>query len=92
MKKVDITFVCDRCKKPLPEKYVKKNQNGENYFDLHGFNTIKLGGGSTAGISIQIDVSEYGPTFRELCNECRIHCIEMVLERMRVLNEGESDG
>ena len=42
MKKVDITFVCDRCEKPLPEKYVKKNRNGENYFDLHGFNTIKL--------------------------------------------------
>ena len=39
-----------------------------------------------------VDVSECGPTFKELCNECRIYYIEMMLERMRVLEESESDG
>ena len=92
MKRVVETFVCDRCEKPLPKAYVKKNQNGEGFFDLHRFNTIKLGDGSTADISMKVDASEFGPTFRELCNNCRIHYIEMMLERMRVLNEGESDG
>ena len=45
MKKVDVSFVCDCCGVTLPQEFVRKNQNGNLYFDRAAYNQVRMGAG-----------------------------------------------
>lgn len=83
MKKVVETFVCDCCGEPLPDKFVKKNGIETTYFDNRRYNTIQYAGGSSITVDIVVDISEYGPTYKEFCNKCRVKYLQQVLEHMQ---------
>lgn len=82
MKKITETFVCDCCGEPLPKKYVEKNGIETTYFNNRKFNTFRFPGGTEVSVEMCIDISEYGPTYKELCNKCRVSYIRRVLDLM----------
>lgn len=81
MKKVDISFACDRCTAPLPKQFEGTNQNGDKYYDLRRYNSIQIGRGVTIRFDIDIDI-EYNKTQRELCPKCRVDTLRDILRRL----------
>lgn len=81
MKKVDVSFVCDRCKAPLPEKFVGTNLSGEKYFNLLEHNTIRISRGHRIVFSISNEI-EYCEGQRELCPECRLGLLRIIVHRL----------
>ena len=89
MKKVSIDFVCDRCSKPLPKKFVKENDKHEKYFDLHKYNEVNsYVGRFKFDISLDID-PDFGPTHHELCPECRLYYLKTLVGNLE--KEGEKE-
>lgn len=85
MKKVDVSFVCDRCQSPLPTRYVSRNQSGEKYFDLRSYNSIKPGNMREISFTIA-ECIQYNGTTSEFCPKCRIALLREILS---VLEERE---
>ena len=81
MKKVDVSFVCDRCEAPLPEKYVETNSSGEKYFNLHDYNTIRINRGYKIVFSISSEI-EFCKDQRELCPKCRVETLREILRHL----------
>ena len=80
MKKVDVTFVCDICEAPLPQKFVGTNNMEQKYFDLHKYNTIRLGLGRSVDIDMTVDACHTKQ--RELCPKCRVNVLRDVLRSL----------
>lgn len=81
MKKVDVSFVCDRCKSPLPRQFVSKNQRGDEYFDLAAYNRVSLGRGRRIAFNITVEI-EFNPEYKELCPKCRLEELQDVVREL----------
>ncbi len=92
MKKTEIKFLCDDCGKALPEKYISKNGNGDVFYDGYKYNTVVFPLTIDADLRIAIDVNvsyDYGPTYKDLCPECRVKWLEKALKKFK---EAAKDG
>lgn len=81
MKKIDVSFVCDCCGATLPQEFVRKNQNGDLYFDRHAYNQIQL----SPGCKVFFDISaeyDYNPTQSEFCPTCRVDGLRKILSKL----------
>lgn len=89
MKKVDVSFVCDRCEAPLPEKFVGRNSSGEKYFNLNDYNTIRINRGHKIIFAISSEI-EYCKEQKELCPKCRLETLRLVVHHLEAaaLKEG----
>lgn len=81
MKKVDVSFVCDRCEAPLPEKFVGTNNSGEKFFNLNDYNTIRIDRGYSIKFAISSEI-EYCNAQRELCPKCRLETLREVVRHL----------
>lgn len=81
MKKVDVSFVCDRCQAPLPERFVSRNGSGEKFFNLNDYNTIRINRGHKIGFTIRSEI-EYCEDQRELCPKCRLELLRIVVHHL----------
>ena len=81
MKKVDVSFVCDCCGAALPQEYVRKNQNGDLYFDRHAYNRIILAPGARVAFDITLEY-EYNPDQKEFCPVCRVDGLKKILGKL----------
>ena len=81
MKKVDVSFVCDCCGAPLPQKFVQKNNSGNLYFDRHAYNKIILSPGCRVAFDITLEY-EYNPDQKEFCPECRVDGLRKILSKL----------
>ena len=88
MKKVDVSFVCDRCGDPLPSQFASKNQNGIEYFDLTAYNRVSLGRGRRIAFDITVEI-DFNPKHKELCPKCRLDVLQEVV---RELERQQKDG
>lgn len=81
MKKVDVSFVCDCCGAALPQEFVRKNQNGDKYFDRHAYNRISLGNGCKVTFDILAQY-DYNPVQSDFCPACRVDGLRKILSKL----------
>lgn len=81
MKKVDVSFVCDCCGTALPQEFVRKNQNGDLYFDRHAYNRITLAPCARVAFDITLEY-EYNPDQKEFCSVCRVDGLRKILSKL----------
>lgn len=84
MKKIETSFVCDDCGKPLPVEYVRRNGNGEGYFNNGLYNTAKIPFNTDCWIHVKVDLEvivDYGGTYEELCPKCRVKWLKRALSQ-----------
>lgn len=84
MKKVETTFVCDDCGELLPTNYIRRNGNGEDYFNRGLYNTVQIQVNSDCWIHINVDLDvtvDYGGAYKDLCPKCRIKWLKRALAK-----------
>lgn len=98
MKKTETKFYCDDCGKLLPENFVRKEGKDGPEFRLKEYNTVRRPYGiqtDSADLLIHIGVEveiPYGPTYKELCPECRLKWLRSALPEFERLAQQYAEG
>lgn len=81
MKKVDVSFVCDCCGAALPQKFVKRNNSGDLYFDRQAYNRVIFAPGARVAFDITLEY-EYNSDQKEFCPTCRVDGLRKILSKL----------
>lgn len=82
MKIMETRFYCDDCGKPLPKSFVR-GEGEKAEFALGEYNTVRKpysiqGIPAEVHVGLRVDIP-CGPTYTELCPECRLKWLKAAL-------------
>lgn len=87
-----VEFLCDECGESLPKEFIKKNCEGEEYFDKQTYNHLTyVNAGSITTESYWTleleDTTEYVEVKRDFCPKCRIKKLKEIIKFLERQNK-----